>query len=79
MLISFARRNKNIKIDIRVTPYQIEDEDRPWIRREEMIFSTTLQAWLGPEQVRRKVFSPGEKTILGHFRVLDTFEELPLL
>jgi len=78
-LTDFSERFKHIKIEIRVTPRQIEDENRAWIGKEEAIFSATLLNLLGPSQVRRRVFFHDEKSLISHFRVLDTFEELPLL
>ena len=68
-----------MKFDIRVTPYQVEDEERPYIMRDEKIFTHTLKGLLGTDQVRRQLFSKDEKSISGHFKVLDTFEKCPLL
>ena len=78
-LTDFSEHFKHINIDIRVTPRQIEDENRAWIGKEEAIFSATLLNLLGPSQVRRRVFFHDEKSLINHFRVLDTFEEVPLL
>merc|ERR1712156_69964 len=68
LLTDFARTNKNIQIDIRVTPYQISDKNRPWIGKEEELFSTTLLDLLGPNQVRRQVFFSDERTLISHFQ-----------
>lgn len=63
---------RNIEVDIRVTPYQIHDDHRPWIGQEEKKFSRTL-ARLGANVSREVYFE--DKTpidIEDHFQVLLT-------
>lgn len=62
----------DISIDIHVTPYQIADERRPWIKKEEKTFSDVLIK-LGA-QVNRKVHYANLTTSLAaHFNVLKVF------
>ncbi|XP_013137634.1 PREDICTED: UPF0565 protein C2orf69 homolog [Papilio polytes] len=63
----------NIKIFVHVSPYQVEDEERPWIGREERAF-TALLTKLGA-QVKRYLHSqPGAPHSLHmHFEVLTAF------
>ena len=59
-------------MEIHVTPYQIEDEQRPWIGKEEKIFSGLLKK-LGAETNRVVHFKEEPPTLENHFRILDVF------
>ena len=68
---------KKISVDVRVTPYQVRNQNRPWIRREEKLFTGTLQR-LGADIVRNLYFEEEESSIENHFRVIETFKTHPL-
>lgn len=57
-----------------VTPYQIEDDRRPWIRNEERIFTETLKR-LGANLFRQVHFDDLEANLFTHFQLLDVFVE----
>ncbi|CAH1112960.1 unnamed protein product [Psylliodes chrysocephalus] len=62
-----------IRIMVHVTPYQIEDERRPWIKKEEKLFSDTLKKLGVP--IRRIVhFDDIPASIQNHFNVLNVFK-----
>jgi len=64
-----------MKVDVRVTPYQINDDRRPWIGKEEKKFSAVLLREMAKGKFRRRVFFDGEEPCLeNHFKVLETFE-----
>ena len=73
----------NIKVDIRVTPYQIDDHNRPWIKEEESLFYSILHKLNGKSsdlRLRRHVYFKNEKiSLLNHFKVIDTLFDKPLL
>lgn len=72
--------DSKVKIDIRCTPYQIQDRRRSWIGEQEAKFSHKLKQLLPDQRFRRKVFFLDEQpSLLNHFRALDTFELLPIL
>ncbi|KAG5885879.1 hypothetical protein JTB14_019142 [Gonioctena quinquepunctata] len=61
-----------INIHVHVTPYQIEDKKRPWIKKEEKIFSNTLHELGAP--IQRKIHSCGvEPNLEEHFNILKEF------
>ncbi|XP_044262603.1 UPF0565 protein C2orf69 homolog isoform X2 [Tribolium madens] len=61
-----------IQVRIHVSPYQIQDDRRPWIKKEERIFYNTL-CGLNVD-VGRRVHSPDlPPTIYHHFAVLNEF------
>ena len=63
---------------IRVTPYQVEDSRRPWIKQEEKTFHRLLRA--NNVDVQRKVyFQNTEATIENHFQVIATLETDPII
>jgi len=66
-----------IKVRVRVTPYQINDTRRPWIKAEEKIFSRTLER-LGCNIVRTFYFNEEEATIENHFKILNSLKNEPL-
>ena len=83
-VLSSLINKTNISIDIRVTPYQIRDKYRPWIMQEESIFFSCLyeKCNLNNDQFRihRKVYFQDEKkSLLNHFKVLETLSDNPKL
>lgn len=64
-----------MKVDVRVTPYQVSDDRRPWIGKEEKKFSSFLFREMGKDRFRRQMFYAEEEPCLdNHFRILETFE-----
>ena len=60
-----------------MTPYQIRDSRRPWIKQEERAFTRLLREF--KVDLDRKVyFEEEEASIENHFRVLETLETDPL-
>ena len=60
-----------------MTPYQIHDSRRPWIKQEERTFTRLLREF--KVDLDRKVyFEDEEACIENHFRVLETLETDPL-
>ncbi|CAH0382518.1 unnamed protein product [Bemisia tabaci] len=63
----------NIRIHVHVTPYQICDKRRPWIRKEEKTFSNMLKRLGAPiERVFHFENHPTDLSI--HFEVLSVFK-----
>jgi len=62
---------KKIKVDVRVSPYQIRNSHRPWIGREEKVFTGTLKR-LGANITRRLYFEEEDPCIENHFRIIET-------
>lgn len=68
---------RNYKVEVRVTPYQVNDGLRPWIKQEEKRFS----GFLGRSSldfVRSKYFEDEPPSIINHFKILNTLVEQPL-
>lgn len=63
-----------IKVRIRLTPYQIEDDNRPWIRREEQCFRETLQR-LGGNVDRQVYFKEHPRNLETHFKLLSVVRD----
>jgi Uncharacterised protein family UPF0565 len=64
-----------MKVDVRVTPYQICDDRRPWIGKEEKKFSSVLSREMAKDRFRRRVFFEEDEPCLeSHFKVLETFD-----
>ncbi|KAG8239598.1 hypothetical protein J437_LFUL017985 [Ladona fulva] len=61
-----------IGIHIHVTPYQVQDERRPWIRKEEKTFGELLRR-LGAPVSRTLHFESQPPTLYTHFEVLAVF------
>ena len=83
-VLSSLINKTNISIDIRVTPYQIRDKYRPWIMQEESRFFSCLseKCNLNNHQFRihRKIyFQEEKKSLLNHFKVLETLSDNPKL
>lgn len=65
-----------IRVHIHVTPYQINDDRRPWVKKEEKIFSDMLQK-LGAPVTRVLHFENVTPNLLMHFDVLTAFRQSP--
>ncbi|XP_071450932.1 mitochondrial protein C2orf69 homolog isoform X2 [Hetaerina americana] len=61
-----------IGVHIHVTPYQVQDERRPWIRKEEKAFGELLRR-LGAPVSRTLHFESQPPTLCTHFDVLTAF------
>lgn len=61
-----------IKIHVHVTPYQIQDDRRPWIKKEEKAFSDTLRRQ-GTTIDRTVHFENVPASLLQHFDVIKIF------
>lgn len=55
-----------------VTPYQIQDDRRPWIKKEEKTFSDTLLK-LGAEVHREVHFANSPPNLFLHFDLIGVF------
>lgn len=65
--------NSGIHLHVHVTPYQIEDQNRPWICKEEKKFSSGLKK--RNASLVREVHSEGEPPSLdNHFSLLRNFK-----
>ncbi|KAK5650683.1 hypothetical protein RI129_001712 [Pyrocoelia pectoralis] len=63
-----------IRVHIHLTPYQINDERRPWVRKEEKAFSDLLQQ-LGASVNRVVHFENVFPNLLMHFDVINVFRD----
>lgn len=63
-----------IGIHIHVTPYQVHDERRPWIRKEEKAFGDLLRR-LGAPVHRTLHFENQVASLYTHFEVLNAFRQ----
>lgn len=61
-----------IKIWIHVTPYQVQDDRRAWIRREEQTFTELLQRF-GAHVSRTLHFDGATADLNMHFDILSVF------
>ncbi|XP_059609280.1 mitochondrial protein C2orf69 homolog isoform X2 [Phlebotomus argentipes] len=64
----------NINLHVHVTPYQVLDERRPWIRRDEKAFTDLLKR-LGAPLTRVLHFDSGVTNLFTHFEVLEVFRQ----
>ncbi|XP_068218083.1 mitochondrial protein C2orf69 homolog [Palaemon carinicauda] len=62
----------HIKIHVHVSPYQVEDEQRPWIRRECKSFCKILQR-SGCKINYKLHFEEEERSLFSHFKILNEF------
>eukprot|EP00095_Tigriopus_kingsejongensis_P002379 snap_masked-scaffold527_size145964-processed-gene-0.4 protein:Tk02379 transcript:snap_masked-scaffold527_size145964-processed-gene-0.4-mRNA-1 annotation:"upf0565 protein c2orf69 homolog isoform x2" len=74
-LMQFAKWQ--FRVDVRVTPYQVEDTQRPWIKQEEKQFSGFLTR-SGVDVTRKKFFMDEPPSIHNHFQILRTLLDHPL-
>ena len=68
---------KKISVDVRVSPYQVKNPLRPWLGREEKLFTGTLKR-LGADITRKLYFEEEEPSIETHFRVIETLAIDPM-
>lgn len=61
-----------IMVDIHVTPYQVNDDRRPWISKEERQFHTNLKK-LGVVLFRKVHFAEEPPSLENHFLLLKLF------
>jgi len=71
LLQSFMERN--IRIHVRVTPYQVQNSNRPWIGKEEKLFTSYLSR-AGAKIERKLYFNEEPASIENHFRIIETLE-----
>ena len=67
----------NIQVDVRVTPYQVNNPNRPWIGKEEKLFRNILTR-LGAQLKRTLYFEEEPPSIENHFRVIESLLTDPL-
>lgn len=60
-----------------MTPYQVLDDRRPWIRRDEKAFTDLLKR-LGANLTRVLHFDSGTTNLFTHFEVLEVFRQYEL-
>ena len=69
-------KKTNIEIEVKVTPYQVKDNRRPWIGQEEKRFRNILgfefHLWKSNRLSRDLYFEEEEANIDNHFRILTT-------
>ena len=61
-----------MNIHVHLTPYQVQDDRRPWIRKEEKIFTDMLRR-LGAPITRRLHYESQTANLMTHFEVLQAF------
>ena len=67
----------DIQVDVRVTPYQVNNPNRPWIGKEEKLFRSLLTRLGG--KVRRSIYYEDEPaSIENHFKVIESLLTDPL-
>lgn len=64
--------SSGIGVHIHVTPYQIQDDRRPWIRKEEKSFGDLLRR-MGAKVHRTVHFENIPPNLITHFDVLGVF------
>jgi len=62
----------NIRVHIHMTPYQLADERRPWIRKEERMFSDWLKRFNASIK-RYQHFDDEPPALQQHFKLLEEF------
>ena len=60
----------NVKINVHVTPYQVNDTTRPWIGKEERQFVDKLKSF-GADVVEKKHFAGEMPSLDNHFKLLE--------
>lgn len=63
-----------IRIHVHVTPYQVNDDRRPWIRKEEKLFSEQLKRF-GADVVRTLHFENQIPSLETHFELISEFKK----
>ena len=67
----------DIQVDVRVTPYQVSNPNRPWIGKEEKVFRNLLTR-LGARVKRSLYYGEETASIENHFRVIESLLTDPL-
>lgn len=62
----------DIEVHVHVTPYQINDSSRPWIGKEERLFTSRLLQ-MGKTVHRTVHFNDERRSIENHFKILEKF------
>ncbi|XP_018783499.1 PREDICTED: cAMP-specific 3',5'-cAMP phosphodiesterase 4 isoform X2 [Bactrocera latifrons] len=70
LLETLTRMGMNIHVHL--TPYQVQDDRRPWIRKEEKIFTDMLRR-LGAPITRHLHYDSQTANLMTHFEVLQAF------
>lgn len=70
-ILQFLAASK-INIHVCVTPFQMEDERRPWIRKEEKLFTNTLRK-MNANIERTLFYSDQPRSLSLHFQLLKDF------
>lgn len=68
----------NTSVHVRLTPYQLNDVRRPWIAKEEKIFTAALRKFNAAQVRRTLYFADEDACIENHFRVLTTLLTDPI-
>lgn len=63
-----------IRVHVHLTPYQIQDERRPWIKKEEQLFTDILKR-LGAQLDRNVHFEDVCPNLFIHFDVINVFKD----
>ena len=68
-----------ISVHVHVTPYQVQDDHRPWLRKEEKQFTDLLKK-LGCQGLSRTLHSGDSNmsNLFTHFEVLENFKKYQL-
>lgn len=61
-----------IEVYVHVTPYQVRDKRRPWIGKQEELFTNTLKNF-GAKIYRKLHFENDPPSLQKHFEVLKAF------
>lgn len=64
----------DVRIHVHVTPYQVTDDRRPWIKREEKSFSEILKKVGAPIQ-RTLHFENQVPSLNTHFELISEFKK----
>lgn len=72
LFMLFSSHFLDVTVDIHVTPYQVNDDRRPWIGKEEKQFQSSLKK-LGVTLFRKLYFADEPPSLENHFRLLKVF------
>lgn len=64
----------DINIHVHVTPYQVQDDHRPWIRKEERAFTELLKRMGAPLIRHLHATDSVTSNLFTHFEVLQGFK-----
>ena len=71
-VLSHLKQLQDLSVTVHVTPYQVKDELRVWIGREQRQFTRNLRS-LGVPVEETLHFKEEEASLDNHFRVLTVF------